>query len=103
MRNIFDEAIKEGDGYVYREDGEEYHYNTNHQLHRENAPAIIRRINLNPSIHKEYWVSGERHRENGAAIEYADGLKDWFYRGKHIDCQSQEQFEKIIRIKAFWE
>jgi hypothetical protein len=32
----------------------------------------------------KYWyLNGERHREDGPAIEYSDGGKSWFLNDKH--------------------
>ena len=42
------------------------------------------------------------HRIDGPAITYADGSKKWYYHGKHIECNSQKEFEKILSLKAFW-
>lgn len=51
----------------------------------------------------EYWYkNGMRHREDGPAIEWADGTKFWYYNGEEIVCDSQEEFEKIIKLRMFW-
>ncbi|CAB4196760.1 hypothetical protein UFOVP1290_280 [uncultured Caudovirales phage] len=46
---------------------------------------------------------GQLHRLNGPAIYYPDG-KDclWFINHKQIPCNSQEEFERLIKLKAFW-
>ena len=32
----------------------------------------------------KYWfLNGKRHRENGPAVEYANGGKCWFFNGKY--------------------
>ena len=33
---------------------------------------------------KEWWVNGERHREDGPAIEMAEGTKVWFVNGVKV-------------------
>jgi hypothetical protein len=48
-----------------------------------------------------YW-NGICHREDGPAIEDADGYKAWYYHGQQIHCQSNEEFLRIIKLKAFW-
>jgi len=68
--------------------------------HSKNGPAISRQTPL--GTHKEWWIEGKRHRIDGAAIEYADGTKHWFYDGEEINCSSQEEFEKYVKNKAFW-
>lgn len=52
--------------------------------------------------HREYWFDNKRHRIDGPAIEYACGVKRWYYDDEFIDCKSQEEFERIIKLKAFW-
>ena len=69
----------------------------NGRLHREDGPAVEY-----PNGYKEWYFEGEWHRLDGPAIETSDGHKEWYYQGKHIECSSQEEFEKIIKLKAFW-
>jgi hypothetical protein len=69
----------------------------NDQLHRVDGPA-------------EEWADGTKrwyqhdqlHRVDGPALEYASGTKFWYYRGTQIKCQSQTEFERYTRLKAFW-
>lgn len=77
--------------------GNKFWYNENGKLHRGDGPAIEC-----ASGSRWWFTNGKRHRENGAAIEYSNGEKAWFYHGKRIKCRSQEEFEKIIKLKAFW-
>jgi len=67
-------------------------------FHREDGPAII---SLNA---KEWYFNGKRHREDGPAIEYLQNqaTDKWYYHGKNVDCSTQQQFEKIMKLKAFW-
>lgn len=102
------------------ENGAEWWYNDERKLHRENGPAII--LNNGTKV----WVkNGEWHREGGPAVEYADGstiwmindvkhridgpavnfisgTKEWWYNGKRIDCTTQEEFDRLIRLELFW-
>jgi len=39
---------------------------------------------------------------DGPAIEYSDGTKEWWYQGKFINCSSQEEFEKLLKVKFLW-
>jgi hypothetical protein len=65
----------------------------------------------------EYWYAEEDrnceyrrfHREDGPAIIYSMGFagrkdveKQWWYLGKRLDCKTQEEFESLMRLKAFW-
>jgi hypothetical protein len=67
------------------------------KLHRIDGPAR-ELINGN-----KYWLQhGKLHRLDGPAVEYDCGLKYWFYRGVQMFCFSQEEFERILKLKAFW-
>ena len=69
----------------------------NGKLHREDGPAV------EYSDGSKYWyINNKLHREDGPAIEIANGGKWWHLNGKWIDCSSQEQFEKLLKLKAFW-
>ena len=67
------------------------------EYHRLNGPAIKW---LNKS---ECWFRyGVYHRENGPACTYTDRTTDYFYDGYQIDCDSTEEFERIIKLKVLW-
>ena len=76
--------------------GNKFWRNEKGQAHREDGPAK----EWNDGD-KSWWINGLRHREDGPAIEYANGRKYWYYHGKKIDCQSQEEFERIISLLLF--
>jgi hypothetical protein len=66
------------------------------KYHREDGPAY-------ESENVKVWYShGIRHRMDGPAIIWYNGPKYWYYNGTHIPCSSQEEFEKLIKLKAFW-
>jgi hypothetical protein len=46
------------------------------KLHREDGPAVEW-----ADGDKEWWINGKRHREDGPAVECADGYKRWFLNG----------------------
>jgi len=46
--------------------------------HREDGPAIEYADGS-----KAWYLNGERHREDGPAYEDADGSREWFINGKH--------------------
>jgi hypothetical protein len=97
---------------VINEFGTKSWYNEDGKLHREDGPAA-KHINGT----KEWYLDGKRHREDGPAIEYR-GVKewyingerhredrlsrDWYYNGEYIDCSTQEEFEKLIKLRMFW-
>jgi hypothetical protein len=73
------------------------YYDENGYLHREDGPAVIF------SDGEQAWFyHGKRHREDGPAIEFPNGIKFWYYNGKEMECSSQKEFDRIIKVKAFW-
>ena len=52
--------------------------NSRGQCHRENGPAVEYTDGT-----KEWHINGKCHRENGPAIEYADGTREWCIKGKY--------------------
>lgn len=42
------------------------------------------------------------HRLDGPAIESTDGFSKWYYHGEIVKVNSQEEFEKFLKLKAFW-
>jgi hypothetical protein len=64
--------------------------------HREDGPAI-------EEDGTKYWYKhGKLHRADGPATEWVDGFKEWWYNGERIKCFTQEEFEKIIKLRIFW-
>jgi hypothetical protein len=102
-----------------REGNIRYYLGEGYCLHREDGPAVILNNGskfwyLNNKRHrldgpanewfngnKSWWINGKRHRIDGPAFTYA-GIEEWWYNDKRIDCKTQEEFERLIRIKAFW-
>lgn len=72
-------------------------YYLNGQLHRDSAPAVEY-----VSGTKMWYQHGKEHREDGAAIEYGFGERYWFLYGKEQPCRTQEEFERLMSLKAFW-
>lgn len=104
---------------VIKKDNGVYYFKNN-KLHREDGPAIdsfngdsewyidgvIHRIggpaysSLDERYH-EWYENGDLHRLDGPAVTFADDSGEWWHRGKQIDCTSQQEFEKILKLKAF--
>lgn len=42
------------------------------------------------------------HRADGPALTDLEGNKSWWFEDKRIDCHSQEEFQKLIKLKVFW-
>ncbi len=50
-----------------------------------------------------FWFCNDKlHREDGPAVEFQDGSKSWHLHGERIDCCSQEEFKRLLKVKAFW-
>ena len=54
------------------------------------------------SVGTIYSKNGKLHRIDGPAVEHSDGVKEWYYEDKEIECSSQEEFERIINLQLFW-
>jgi hypothetical protein len=59
-------------------------------------------LHESPSGDKFYFRNLEFHREDGPAIELANGNKSWYLNDIQIPCKTQEEFERIMRLKTFW-
>lgn len=78
-------------------DGTKIWTNSKGQFHRTKGPAI------ECFDGSKYWYQyGKPHRLDGPAIERANGSKVWRYQGKYINCHSQQEFEKLLKLKSFW-
>ena len=63
----------------------------NGQRHREDGPAIEW-----PDGGKEWWLNGQRHREDGPAREFADGAKSWYLNGEEL---TEKEFNKSTQVQ----
>ena len=72
-------------------------FHLNGKLHRIGKPAIEC-----VDGHKSWWVNGKRHRIDGPAAEYPNGNKEWWVNGKYIECSTQEEFDRLIKLSSFW-
>jgi hypothetical protein len=57
--------------------GNKFWSNEKGEYHREDGPAIERANGT-----KYWYLNGQLHREDGPAIEYANGHKEWYLNGK---------------------
>jgi len=78
------------------EDGTKSWY-LNYQRHREDGPAIEW-----SNGDKSWYFNGKHHRLDGPAIEWDNIAKEWWYHGKWIKCDSQEKFERLLKLKLLW-
>ena len=62
---------------VYPDGANEWHQNG--KLHREDGPAIE-----SANGGKHWYQNGKIHRENGPALEFASGYKAWYLEGERL-------------------
>jgi len=70
------------------------------KIHREDGPAI--EYADGRGITKEWYIRGLRHREDGPAFEYANGDKVW-YQYNNIHRKDGPAFERGDGYKEWWE
>jgi len=78
-------------------DGTRYWFDSEKQRHREDGPAV------EFAQGSKYWYKhGRRHRNNGPAVELINGFKEWFKEGKRhrLDGPASE----LVRFdfKQYW-
>jgi hypothetical protein len=94
-------------GQLHREDGPAIQWDNGDQLwsylghfHRLNGPAIdIKQGN------KEWFLGGGLYRNGGGIIDLDLPhlvIKEWWVNGKYCAVKSQEEFERLLKMKAFW-
>jgi len=66
-------------------------------LHREDGPAI-EYVNGD----RAYYQHNLLHRLDGPAFHHISGYGAWYYQGQRLDCETQEEFETLLKLKAFW-
>jgi hypothetical protein len=72
----------------------------------KNKEGRYHRLNDKPAIEylngiKEWWINGKRHRGNNKpAIEYPNGIKEWWINGKFIK-RNYDSNETIYNNKFF--
>ena len=67
------------------------------QYHREDGPAIEYKDGT-----KFWYFHAKLHRLDGPAYESPSGYKEWWYYNKYIECSSQEEFERLVKLKSLW-
>jgi hypothetical protein len=78
--------------YIYPDGEKEYWLNG--YIHREDGPALEY-----TNGDKIWYINGKCHREDGPAIDFVDGTKEYWLNNKHV---SKYEFERLVRLKAFW-
>jgi len=83
---------------VVYDNGTKYWHNEAGDFHRDgDLPAI------EYAEGDKWWcVNGNLHRLLGPAVIWPDGYKAWWVDGKKIECTTQEEFERLMKLRAFW-
>lgn len=66
-------------------------------LHREDGPALEC-----ANGDREWWYNGKRHREDGPAFIQKSGAKEYWHCGQKIAASSDEEYKRLLKLKAFW-
>jgi len=80
---------------IINTDGSKLWYYNDH-LHRNDGPA-----STHPDGDEMWFTHGKLHRLDGPAVIFG-GIKEWWINDEQINCSSQEEFEKILKLKIFW-
>ena len=75
--------------YIYiNEFGDKLYYKDREMMlcHREDGPAVEY-----ADGYKAWFLNGKRHREDGPAVEYPEGFKAWFLNNRRY---TEEEFKK---------
>lgn len=84
MYGFIEEKIGDNAYVVKSNSGEAWYYDTDYtKRHRIDGPAITM---------IEFSLPNKEMK-----INY-----EWWYFGEKIPCSSQEEFEKLLKMKAFW-
>jgi hypothetical protein len=62
--------------------------NSEGQLHREDGPAVEYADGT-----RHWYLNGKLHREDGPAVEWADGRRQWYLNGKEL---TEDQWREKI-------
>jgi len=109
--------------HLIDEYGTKFWFDESGFLHRENGPAIERASGSKEWLHhgryhredgpaishsnedEYWWKNGLRHRKDGPAVSYISRNEinnQWWLNGEKINISSQEEFERYMKLSAFW-
>jgi hypothetical protein len=66
------------------------------ELHREDGPAVEYEDGT-----REWWLNGKLHREDGPAVEEADGTR-WWYRDSELHREDGPALEWANGRREWW-
>jgi hypothetical protein len=81
------------------EEGNKFYYSDKEMTiwHREDGAAIEWN-----NGNKEWWLNGKTHREDGPAIEYLNGDKYWYRNGKY-HREDGPSVERKNGVNEWWQ
>ena len=93
MCNISEQAVFDTLKYRIEVDmcGTRRYYNSADQLHRENGPAVE-----GADGGKFWYQNGQLHRTDGPAVAYANGVKRWYINGEELTEADFNQRVKLL-------
>jgi len=73
--------------------------------HREDGPAYEGCLGT-----RKWFLNGKQHRIDGPAVHYVnragiatrEDLEEYWIYGQKIDCKTQEEFERIVKLISFF-
>ena len=90
------------EGKYHREDGPaieyddgEKHWYKEGKLHREDGHASEYANGT-----KLWYKEDKLHRIDGPAVEHPDGDKEYYYLGEYMECNSNEEYFKLLKLKT---
>jgi hypothetical protein len=70
--------------------GNKWWYNSNDELHREDGPAVEY-----ANGHNFWFIKGKLHRLDGPAVDYVDGNIEWWIDGEEV---TDEEYPKAVLL-----
>jgi len=83
--------------HVYEDGSEEWFLDG--KFHRIDGPAAYYPVNR----YKSWWLNGKRHRLDGPSIEINDKPVSWDVYGRKVNCKTQIEFERLVKLMVLWE
>ena len=65
-------------------------------MHREDGPAVEY-----SNGDREWWFNGKRHRNNGPAIEWVNGTRSWYLNGE-LHREGAPAIESVNGTREWW-
>ena len=72
--------------------GNKYWYNKKELYHREDGPAVE-----GADGYKAYYINGLLHREDGPALEYSFGCKEYWINGVKYSSLEQGLMDQALK------